>query len=85
MRGLVYILTLCILMGFPTQIASLRMGLSIIYFKRFPNKYRLQSLNIVFIIANSADPDEMQQYVAFHLGLHCLPNYPFNGFQNRKG
>ena len=41
------------------------MGLSIISFKGsrvdFPNKYVLQSLNIAFIIANSADPDEMQQ------------------------
>ena len=27
----------------------------------FPNKCVLQSLNIAFIIANSADPDEMQQ------------------------
>ena len=25
-----------------------------------------------FFIANSADPDEMLHYVAFHLGLHCL-------------
>ena len=23
--------------------------------------------------ANSIDPDEMQQYAASHLGLHCLP------------
>ena len=23
-------------------------------------------------LANSGDPDEMQHYVAFHLGLHCL-------------
>ena len=41
------------------------MGLSIICFKGsqvdFPNKCVLQSLNIAFIIANSADPDEMQQ------------------------
>ena len=30
------------------------------------------SLNIVFIIAISADPDEMPHYVAFHQGLRCL-------------
>ena len=24
--------------------------------------------------ANSEDPDEMQQNVAFHQGLHCLPS-----------
>ena len=28
------------------------------------------------VLANIADPDEMPYYVAFHLGLHCLPNYP---------
>ena len=30
------------------------------------------SLKIVSIQANSADPDEMLPYAAFHLGLHCL-------------
>ena len=30
------------------------------------------SLKIDFVIANSADPDEMQPYAVFHLGLHCL-------------
>ena len=35
---------------------------------------------VVLILANSADPDEMQHYAAFHLGLHCLPKYPFMGF-----
>ena len=32
-----------------------------------------QSLKIVFISANNADPDEMPPYAAFHLGLHTLP------------
>ena len=32
--------------------------------------------------ANSADPDEMPPYVAFHLGWHCLPKYIFTGIQN---
>ena len=51
-------------MDFPIQIAPMRIGSSIICFKGsqvdFPNKYVLQSLKIAFIIANSADPDEMQ-------------------------
>ena len=51
-------------MDFPIQIATIRMGLSIICFKGsqvdFPNKYVLQSLKVAFIIANSADPNEMQ-------------------------
>ena len=33
------------------------------------------SLKIVFMfkLANSADPDEMPFYVAFHLGFRCVP------------
>ena len=34
-----------------------------------------------FILKNSADPDEMPQCVAFHLGLHCLPKYMFQSLQ----
>ena len=37
-------------------------------------------MNFVLILANSADPDEMQLYAAFHLGLHCLPEYLFREF-----
>ena len=33
----------------------------------------LLSLNMEFVSANSADPDEMTHHAAFHLGLHCLP------------
>ena len=36
-------------------------------------------LNTVLILANIVDPDEMQQYAAFHRGLHCLPLYTFRG------
>ena len=35
------------------------------------------SLKVVLILANSANPDELQHYAAFHLGLHCLPKYLF--------
>ena len=28
-------------------------------------------------LANTADPDEMPQYAAFHQGLHCLSKYSF--------
>ena len=31
------------------------------------------SLKIAIILANSAGPDEMLHFVAFHLGFHCLP------------
>ena len=43
------------------------------------------SLKDVLILANSADPDEMQHYAVFHLGLHCLPKYLFRDFQYTKG
>ena len=43
------------------------------------------SLKIDFVLANSADPDEMPHYAAFHLGLHCWPKYPFRGFCSTKG
>ena len=39
----------------------------------------LQSLMIIFL-SNSADHDEIHHNAAFHLGLHCLPKYPFRGF-----
>ena len=37
----------------------------------------LLSLKIDFVSANSADPDVMLHYAAFHLGTHCLSKYPF--------
>ena len=36
-------------------------------------KSLLLSLKIFFVFSNSADPDVMPHYAAFHLGLHCLP------------
>ena len=36
---------------------------------------KLHFSEIVFVLANSVDPDEMLHYAAFHLGLHCLPKY----------
>ena len=34
---------------------------------------------------NRVDPDEMQHYATFHLGLHCLQKFLFRGFPNTKG
>ena len=53
--------------------------------QNFLNYDLFLSLKIVLILANSADPDEMQHYAAFHLGLHCLPKYLFRGFQYTQG
>ena len=46
--------------------------------------YVFLSQKVVLILANSADPDEMY-YAAFHQEFHCLPKYPFQGFQYTKG
>ena len=35
------------------------------------------TLNIDFVLANSADPDVMPHYATFNLDLHCLSKYPF--------
>ena len=35
------------------------------------------SLNIDFVFPNSADPDKIPHYAAFHLGLHCLLKYTY--------
>ena len=38
-----------------------------------------------FVIADSADPDEMTHHVAVHLGLPCSMKYPIRGFWYTKG
>ena len=49
------------------------LGVSVWYI--FFKKYCIPILKIFFTFTNSADPDEMQFYAAFHLGLHCLQKY----------
>ena len=77
------------MMDFPLYIDTISMGLPIVYFRGLQvgisNYNVVLSLKVVFILANNADPDEMQPYAAFHLGLHCLPKYLFRGFQYTKG
>ena len=66
------------MMDYPTHIDTTSMELSILYLKGLPGEillynYVFMSLKIVFILANSADPDEMPPYSAIHLGHNCLP------------
>ena len=42
------------------------------------------SLKIIFILPNSVDPDVTAHPLAFHLGLHSLPKYPFTGFSTKR-
>ena len=41
---------------------------------REDNPQALATSSLDFVLANSADPDEMTHYAAFYLGLHCLPH-----------
>ena len=60
---------------FPIQIATFSILCFMVSQVDFPNKCVLQSLNIAFITANSADPVEMQQ----------TTKLPFQGFPIYKG
>ena len=65
-------------MDFPIHVDTICMGLPIVYFKGSRvaiYNYVFLSLRLVLILANSADPNEMQHDAAFHLCPHCLPKY----------
>ena len=51
---------------------------------KFLNYDVFLSLYVVLILANSADPNELQHNAAFHLGRHCLPKYLFRGFSIQR-
>ena len=55
---------------------TIALGWSIVYIEGsqviFLNIIEFFPLKIVFVFANSVDPDEMPHNAAFHLGLHCL-------------
>ena len=76
-------------MDFPIQVYTIRMGLFIIYFKGLNVKISKKSCTSVhdnFVYpSSSAGPVEMPQFVAFHMGLHCLPKYPVRVVQVTKG
>ena len=67
-------------MDYPIHIDTIIIELSK-FFERLPGqfsvKYACLSLEIVFILINSADPDEMPFYVAFHLDFRCMPKNLF--------
>ena len=72
-------------MDFPIHIDTISMDLSILYFKGHRSKFlKIEHISVpedcFYLMANSADPDEMPHYAAFYLGL-----YLFTGTQNEKG
>ena len=68
---------------------TIRVRLSNIYYEGshigISNYEEFLSLKIILILPNSVDSNEMQQKVAFHQGLNCLPKYPFYTFSVQKG
>ena len=52
------------------------LGKSIVHIKgchvTISKKYCVLLSEDLFTFTNDVDPDEMQHYAAFHLGLHCL-------------
>ena len=51
----------------------------------FQNYVTFNPLKIVLTSAKRVDPDKMQLYAAFHLGLRFLQKYPFMAFLAFKG
>ena len=57
----------------------------IYHFIRQDSVERSKALELsCFILANSADPDEMLPFAAFCLCLHCSPKYLFTRYQGYK-
>ena len=69
-------------MEYPIKVHKIKSGWSFVYIEglqviiiKKKTIIKLLSLKIDFVLANSADPDEMLHNAAFHLGLSCLPKY----------
>ena len=84
-------LTLCRPIEFSIQFNKVKSGWSIIYIEGpqviiSPQKlYFSLWRSIFFVLANSADRDEMPYCGAFHLDLHFLQKHPFRGFLYTMG
>ena len=76
-------------MGFSRKFDTVKSGWSIVYIQglqvKISKKYVSFSEHQFCLGKNSADPDEMLPYAAFHQGLHCFPQYPFRGLQSSTG
>ena len=60
------------------MLITISMKLSILYLKG--SEFHIKCISFIhedcFYRSNLADPDQMQPYTTFHLGLHCLPKVP---------
>ena len=75
---------------FSIKFDTVKPGWSIVYIEWsqviISKKYCISLfLKADFLLANSADPDEMPHYAAFHLDLHCLSMYLCRGFWFANG
>ena len=69
-------------MDISIKLHTIKSGWSIVYIEGsqvliFFKKNPYFPLKIDFVLANSANPDKMPHYMAFHLGLHCSSKYPY--------
>ena len=90
MRNKYRLLTLLRQMEFLTTFYTAKSGWSIVYMEgvtgyNFQNNNLSLSLKIDFVLANSADPDEIPHYAAIHMGISCLSKYPIRVFWFQKG
>ena len=46
--------------------------------------YCILSLEIIFVLANSVDPNETPHSASLHLGVHCLSKHLFMGIQYKQ-
>ena len=85
----VLFIILCILMDISVQFDTIRLGWYIIQLKGSqvgtPKLYYISVPEDPFIIANSADPDEIPHFVVSHLSLHYLSVYQTTVVQYTKG
>ena len=74
-------------MEFSIKLETFKPERSIVHIEgyNFPKKVLYLYLRLDFVLANSANPDEMQHYAVFHLGLRCLQKYLFRCFQSLEG
>ena len=77
------------LIEFSIKLCTKKSGWSIVYIQGsqviFTKQHSIFPLKIHSVSENSADPYEISHYVAFNLGLHCLPKYLTRGSRSSKG
>ena len=70
-------------------IDTINMGIPIMHFKGSLVEFtKLQCISVSEVYLNLTEPcrpNEMPHLAAFHLGLLCLPKYPFRDLQYTKG